>query len=378
MYATIFIVSLILAIMLHEFGHYATAKAFGMKVERFFLGFGPTLWSFRRGETEYGVKAIPAGGFVKITGHSRFEHVESADVPRAFYNQPAWQRFIVLASGSFTHFLVAIVLLLAALALVGAPIASNRVAEIAPDSPAAQAGLREDDRILAADGVAVRDFEAVRALVGERPGERMVFTVERDGERIQVPARIASRTPEGDARGFLGVAPAAETRRYGLGEAAGELTTGELSIVNLTRITLGGLFQALSPAGLAEYFGQLGSDGPRDPEGPISVVGIGQTVQALGTAGDVFAVLAILAQLNIVLGTLNMLPLPPLDGGHVMVMLVEKCVNAWRRLRGRDTDWAMDPAMVMPIALAVILLFTMLTVTAVYLDIVKPASDLVR
>ena len=378
MYATIFIVSLVLAIMLHEFGHYATAKAFGMKVERFFLGFGPTLWSFQRGETEYGVKAIPAGGFVKITGHSRFEHVEPEDRERAFYNQPAWQRFIVLASGSFTHFVVAVLLLLVALAAVGAPIAGNGVAEVAPDSPAAEAGLRPDDRIVAIDGVAVEDFEAVRGIVAERGGDTVMLLVERGGTRTPVEVTIAERTPEGERHGFLGVAPAPETRRYGLGAAVRELTTGELSIVSLTRITVSGLFQALSPAGLADYFGQLGTDDPRDPEGPISVVGIGQTVQALGSSGDIFAVLAILAQLNIVLGTLNMLPLPPLDGGHVMVMLVEKSVNGWRRLRGRTDEYSMDPAVVTPIALAVILLFTMLTITAVYLDIVKPASDLVR
>ena len=378
MYALIFIVSLVLAIMFHEFGHYATAKAFGMKVERFFLGFGPTLWSFQRGETEYGVKAIPAGGFVKITGHSRFEQIAPEDVPRAFYNQPAWQRFIVLASGSFTHFVVALVVLFAALALIGPPVASNLVAQVAGASPAAEAGLREGDRIVAVDGREVADFEAVRAIVADRPGDTVRLLVERDGERTPIEATIAERTPEGDRRGFLGVAPAPERDRFSVGEAAREVVSGDLSIGRLTSITVDGLARALSPAGLTRYFSQIGGEGPRDPEGPISVVGIGQTVQALGTSGDVFAVLLILAQLNIVLGTLNMLPLPPLDGGHVMVMLVEKGVNTWRRVRGRTADWSMDPAMVMPIALAVILLFTMLTITAVYLDIVKPASELVQ
>lgn len=378
MYAAIFIVSLIVAIMFHEFGHYLTAKAFGMKVERFFLGFGQTLWSFRRGETEYGVKAIPAGGFVKITGHSRFEQIDPADEPRAFYNQAAWKRVVVLSAGSFTHFLVAVALLFSALVLVGAPMAGNRVEDVSPDSPAAEAGLRQGDRIVGIDGDTVDDFEGIRAHVAELGGRTTEIAVERGGQIVTLPARIAARTPEGEARGFLGVAPSVETRRAGVGEALREVTTGNLSVVTLTRITLGGLFQALSPSGLAQWFSQVGGDGPRDPEGPISVVGIGQAVQALGTAGDVFAVLAILAQLNIVLGTLNMLPLPPLDGGHVLVLLIEKAVNGWRRLRGRAADWALNPAVVTPIALAVILLFTMLTVTAVYLDIVKPASELVR
>lgn len=378
MYALVFAVSLIVAIMFHEFGHYATAKAFGMKVERFFLGFGPTLWSFQRGETEYGVKAIPAGGFVKIAGHSRFEELDPADVPRAFYNQPVWQRFIVLVSGSFTHFVVAVLLLLSALLFVGAPMASNQIAEVSVDSPADNAGLLMGDRIVAVNGQPVDDFASVREIVAARGGQRVTLTVRRAGEEITIRPLLDAQTPDGEAVGFLGVAPEGELRRYSPTAAVGELVNGNLSLVTLTKVTVQGLADALSPAGLGRYFSQVGSEEPRDLEGPISVIGIGQTVQALGRSGDIFAVLAILAQLNIVLGVLNMLPLPPLDGGHVMVMLVEKGVNTYRRVRGRSTDWTLDPAVVTPIALAVILLFTVLTVTAVYLDIVKPASDLVR
>src|SRR3712207_9567628 len=104
MYVTIFIVTIVLVIMFHEFGHFATAKLFGMKAEKFFLGFGPTLWSVRRGETEYGVKAIPAGGFVKIAGMTRFEDADPADKGRLFYEQAAWKRILVLVAGSATHF----------------------------------------------------------------------------------------------------------------------------------------------------------------------------------------------------------------------------------------------------------------------------------
>src|SRR3712207_6579964 len=138
MYVTIFIVTIVLVIMFHEFGHFATAKLFGMKCEKFFLGFGPTLWSVRKGETEYGVKAIPAGGFVKIIGMSAYEEVDPADADRTFYSKPAWQRAIVLAAGSATHFIVAVALLFAALAFIGLPTdeVTSVIDRIVPNSPA--------------------------------------------------------------------------------------------------------------------------------------------------------------------------------------------------------------------------------------------------
>src|SRR5688500_18824315 len=121
MYVLIFVLALAFVILLHEFGHFITAKAFGMKVEKFFLGFGPTLWSFRRGETEYGVKAIPAGGFVKIIGMNQFEEVDPADAGRTFRDKSWWKRVIVLSAGSFTHFVVAWVLLFGGLVMIGLP-----------------------------------------------------------------------------------------------------------------------------------------------------------------------------------------------------------------------------------------------------------------
>lgn len=378
MFVAIFVASLIVAVMFHEFGHFATAKAFGMKVERFFFGFGPTLWSFHRGETEYGVKAVPAGGFVKITGMSAFEEVPPDAAGRTFHEQSAWKRLIVLAAGSFTHFVAAVVILFCALAFVGLPFASNAIEAVSEDSPAQAAGLEPGDEIVAVDGVDTPDFIGVRDAVTSRPGERVVLTVERDGERIEVPVEIAAEAPDGSARGFLGVAPAPRTERLPVLEAAGATIAGDFSVVRLTQLTISGLTEALSPTGISRWLGEIDSDEPRSPEGPISVVGIGQAVNALGSAGDLFAVLAILAQLNIVLGVLNMLPLPPLDGGHVAVLAVEESVNAVRRRRGRPGTWRLDPSVITPVALAVILLFTMLTLTAVYVDIVRPASELVQ
>jgi membrane-associated protease RseP (regulator of RpoE activity) len=383
MYVTLFVLSVIFVIMFHEFGHFATAKAFGMKCEKFFLGFGPTLWSIRRGETEYGVKAIPAGGFVKITGMSKYEEIDPADVGRTFHEKPAWQRTIVLSAGSATHILVAFVLLVGALGFIGLPEmrATNVVATVGEGTPAEEAGLAEGDRIVAVDGRATTDFETVRELVAARGGETVGITVERAGAEEELSVTLTSRVVEGETVGFLGVGPEGEqipAQPMGLGPALSEALTGELSLWNLTRETVVGLLQALSPAGLADWLSTVPGDQPRSAEGPISLVGVGQAVGALGETGNIAVILLLLASLNLVLGIMNMLPLPPLDGGHLAVLLVEEGVNKVRAVRGRSTDWQMDPAKLTPIALAVIMFFVVISLTALYVDIVKPAGDLFR
>ena len=168
-----FIVAILASVMLHEAGHFAMAKAFGMKVTQFFVGFGPTLWSVRRGETEYGVKAIPAGGFVKIVGMTELEEVPAADRPRAFYRQPAPQRAVVLAAGSTMHFVIAFVLIWFVLSGLGLPALTTTVGSVSPcitqddaarctsadpASPAALAGIRPGDRIVAIDGRPVTEW----------------------------------------------------------------------------------------------------------------------------------------------------------------------------------------------------------------------------
>ncbi|HVM15226.1 MAG TPA: site-2 protease family protein [Egibacteraceae bacterium] len=378
MYVTIFIVSLIVVIMIHEFGHFVTAKAFGMKAEKFFLGFGPTLWSVQKGETEYGVKLIPAGGFVKITGMSSYEDTDPADAGRRFFEKPAWQRLVVLVAGSVTHFIIAAVLLFAALAFIGLPVASNEVAEVSDDSPAADAGLAQGDVIVAVDGVPTGDFEEVRDAVVTRGGQTVTLAVERDGVTREIETTIAERTVDGREQGFLGVGPAAVERPLPVGEAAAATVVGEWSVWRWTSMTVQGLGQAFSPQGISRWLGALDADQPRSPEGPMSVVGVGQAVSAFGQAGDLFAIIFMLVQLNIVLGLLNMLPLPPLDGGHVATLAVEQGVNGVRRLRGKAPSWRLDPAVITPIALAVILFFTVLTVTVVYIDIVNPATELLQ
>src|SRR5215204_7198015 len=201
---TLFVLALMLAIFLHEGGHFTTAKLFGMKVERFFLGFGPTIWSFRRGETEYGVKAFPLGGFCKIAGMSPYENdgnfleedrsANPAATPtppeRQFRNKPAWQRAIVLAAGSITHFIVAILLIWMVLVAIGigtgqATTTIDRTVTLnaGTPSPAQDAGLRAGDRVTAVAGNQVATFEELRNALTETGGKQITIEFMRDGER---------------------------------------------------------------------------------------------------------------------------------------------------------------------------------------------------
>lgn len=381
----LFVVVIVGSIMIHEAGHFFTARWFDMKAERFFFGFGPTLWSVRRGETEYGVKAIPAGGFVKIAGMNRYEELDPDDEPRAFYSKPAWQRAIVLAAGSFTHFVLAAVLLFVAMAFFdlprlvdGAPVRSNEVAAIVDGSPAADAGLRESDRVVAVAGVPVDSFEQVREAVSVRPGEQVDLTVERAGETMTVPIALEARDVDGEQVGFAGIAPDIAYDDRTVGESVTGLWSGAYSLPQQTTAAISGLGQVFTPDSLSRWLSQADPETPRTADGPVSLIGAGQAATALAQVGAFFSVILLLAQLQIIIGALNLLPLPPFDGGHLAVLAVESGVNAVRRRRGADADWQIDPRALMPLTLAVLLLFGLFAMTAIYVDLVNPISDLIQ
>jgi membrane-associated protease RseP (regulator of RpoE activity) len=382
----IFALAIGFAIMLHEAGHFLTARLFGMKCSEFFVGFGPRVWSFRRGETEYGVKAIPAGGYVRILGMNSHDRVDEQDRPRAFYNQPAWQRLVVLVAGSFTHFVIAALLLFVTLAFFavprlegGEPVVSNVTGEVLPGDPAAVAGIEPGDEIVAIDGQATDDFDDIVDIVATSPGEVADVTILRDGERETRQVTIASQNPDGEDIGYLGVSPEGYAFDEGsVAQAATGVFVGEYSLPTLTYRSLAGIAQIFTPESLSNWIAQADTDNARTADGPISLVGAAQVGNQLVRLGAVSSVLLLLAQLNIVLGALNMLPLPPLDGGHVAIVLVERVVNAVRARRGRSTDWELDPAVVTPVALVVILFLGLFGLTALYIDIVNPASQLLQ
>ncbi len=383
-YILLFVVVLVGAIIIHEAGHFVTARMFGMKAERFFVGFGPTLWSTQRGETEVGLKAIPAGGFVKIAGMNRHDPVDPSDEDRAFYNQPAWQRAIVLVAGSFTHFVVAMALLFVAMAFFavprldgGEPVVNTTVGAVEPGSAAEEGGLREGDIVLTIDGNDARDPRDAVDLIAERPGETFDVAVERAGEAEEVTVALPPTDPDGEERGFMGIGVSAVPyEQRSAGEALVATVSGEYSVWSQTALTVRGLGQAFSPESLSAWLQQADGDTPRGVEGPISLVGAGQVVGALGELGELGAVVLLMANINIVLGLLNMLPLPPLDGGHLAQLGIERGVNGIRAVRGKSTDWELSPSVVTPVALAVLMLLLGFAATAFYIDIVNPASSL--
>ncbi|WP_165491831.1 M50 family metallopeptidase [Egibacter rhizosphaerae] len=385
-YIAIFIAVLVLSIVIHEAGHFSTARLFGMKAERFFFGFGPTLWSVWRGETEYGVKAIPAGGFVRIAGMNKHDPVAPGDEHRAFHRFPAWQRLVVLAAGSFTHFVIAFVLIVFVLAAFPIPSLADSqdpqpvVGAVEEGSAAEEAGLEVDDELLAVEGEPLDSPEEVVEAIEPHAGEAITITFARDGEVGETVARLPETDPDGEDSGFLGigigVAQPDVREPSGLGAAVADAFRGEYSLWSQTALTVQGLVEAFSPDTLRSWVQQAEPGAERTAEGPVSLVGAGQLAGALGGLGELGPLFLLLVQLNIVIGIINMAPLPPFDGGHVAQVLIEAAVNGVRRLAGLAPDWELSPSVMTPLALLVLVLIGGFVLTAFYIDIVNPVSNL--
>ena len=196
------VLAIIVMIMLHELGHFLMAKSADMKVTEFFLGFGPRLWSVRKGETEYGVKAIPAGGYVKIIGMHNLEEVPPEDEPRTYRQKPVWRRLSVAVAGSTMHFLIAIVLLFTLVSFVGLVRYDRptlRVGEITKftsgQSPAQRSGFRLGDKIVSVDGQAIGNWDDIPPYIRSHAGKQLTFVVERDGQQVTLtPTPVDLRT----------------------------------------------------------------------------------------------------------------------------------------------------------------------------------------
>jgi membrane-associated protease RseP (regulator of RpoE activity) len=385
----IFVVALLFSIMLHEAGHFATAKKFRMKVTQFFVGFGQTLWSTRKGETEYGVKAIPLGGFVKITGMTALEDIDPADEERSFRRQPGWQRAIVLAAGSFMHFALAFFLLIVLaigvglendnstkIGIVSSCIPANAAAMDSGScrgslgvAPARQAGVRPGDKIIAIAGTRVRTWTQLGAAIRAQPaGQPLTITVLRDGRPLVLhasPAKVPGRKGS-----YLGIENATLFQRLGplravsyAGSTFGQVVVGSVAAVGHL------------PAAIPDLFAK---DRAKTPAGQVSsVVGIGGLTAQVVAAKDgwqtkVQIVLLIIISLNIFVGLFNLLPLLPLDGGHLAVVIYERVRARLARLRGRPDPGLVDMRKLVPVSVGVFALlvgFGLLLITA---DIFNP------
>jgi membrane-associated protease RseP (regulator of RpoE activity) len=388
----IFIVALLVSVMLHETGHFVLAKKFGMKVTRYFVGFGPTIWSTWRGETEYGIKALPLGGFVKIVGmHSLDDPDDPADEPRSFRNKPGWQRIAVLSAGSAMHFLLALVLIFG-LAL-GVGIANDNTAQLGtiaacvpknvtaldngtctrsdPVSPAKQAGLRVGDTVVAFNGHPVSSFaqlgDAIRAVPAGSP---VTITVKRDGKLVTLTTVVAG--VPGRSGSYLGITP---TVVFQVASPLGAIKYAGTSFGQV----LSGSAQAVAalPGGLTKLFAK---DRSSTAAGQVtSLYGAAQATGAevgsnAGWQYKVSFVLLLIASLNIFVGAFNMLPLLPLDGGHIAVIVYER-IRAWlARLRGRPDPGLADIAKLLPFSFGLFMILILFSLVLVSADIVNPIS----
>ncbi len=352
------IVGLVFTIMLHEWGHYIAAKKSGMKVTEFFLGFGPRIWSFRRGETEYGIKAIPAGGYVRIIGMTNLEEVDPEDEDRTYRQATVGKRLITVLAGIIVNLCIALVLIYVLLVFHGPERVSTVVDQVSKQSPAAAAGIRSGDRIVAIDGRRISTWEKVGAVVRPNVGQALAIEVVRDGRPVMVDA-----TPvliDGAAR--IGVTARVVNDPVGPIAAVPRMFTTFGRGVNDTVAALGKVFSA---SGIERYGKTVTNSkgGFSAQERPRSVVGIvadgGEIVD-----GQWWVLLGLLAAINVFVALFNLLPLPPLDGGHAAVAIYEGIAS---KIRGRRVR--VDYQKLMPVAAAVVIVILIFGVSTIYLDI---------
>lgn len=382
---------LILAMLfLHELGHFLTARSAGMKVTEFFLGFGPRLWSFRRGETLYGLKAIPFGAYVRIIGMNNLEQVPPADEHRTYRSKPYWRRMSVAVAGSTMHFLLALVLIFSFLVVGGrtesVPSPDWTISQVVPGSPAQNAGLLPGDRIVSVNDNPVATMDDMVAVL-PGPGTPVVLGVQR-GSDVLTRSLTLDAHPQDASRGYVGIASRSarlnQPVEVGYFEAVPE-TFAEFGFI--VRESVFGIGRIFSPGGLSNFFQRV-VDQPASPE--ISPAG-GQTnietgaedgnrvVSILGVLSllsDFIAdiaesygeLLLLFAIVNIFIGVFNMIPLLPFDGGHVAIATYE-------RLRSRRGHrYTADVSKMLPVIYAVLLVLIFVGIGALYLDAFDPVQ----
>lgn len=398
-YGLAMVMGIVVMIALHELGHFVMARRAGMKCTEFFLGFGPRIWSVQRGETEYGLKLIPAGAYVKILGMHDIEEVDPADEALTYRQQPFWQRFGVAVAGSTMHFILALVLiytLLVGFGLPGGSISPSpeewRVDETTEGSAAAAAGLAPGDDIVAVDGAPVATFDDLKEAVGDRAGDTVTLTVTPESGATRDVEATLTENPNLPGAGFLGVRGDVPIEKVGPVAAVpaafvqfGEITTESVK-------ALGRLF---TPSGIADFGGQVADAGDAPvadvPEGGapsapgqtsaesaddgenrlLSLLGVFRIGVDAGEGGGWASLALLFALINVFIGMFNLVPLLPFDGGHVAIAIYEKIQEKRKHLSQR---YLADVARLLPLTYAVVAVLGLIFISTLYLDIRNPLN----
>ncbi|MDN4479595.1 M50 family metallopeptidase [Demequina muriae] len=424
----VLVIGLLVSIALHEVGHMVPAKKFGVRVSEYFVGFGPRVWSRRGRETEYGVKAIPLGGYVRLVGmippedrvkpvrgtgwasrliadarEAAVEEIQPGEDARAFYHLAWWKKAIVMLGGPLVNLVLAVLIFTAVLTTVGSPTQSLTVGEVVPcvpaaaatecaagdpTSPASEAGLEAGDTIVAVGGTVVDDWEQATGIIADSPGETLTLDVTRDGEPLALTVTPGERdrallSDDGEVVLDASGAPLTETVGY-LGVYS-EVVTEPQSITAGAALTwdyLGRTVEVVATLPVHLYDVSRAALGleERSQDSIMGVVGVGRVageisgaeVDGYGLSQKVADMLMLLGGLNLALFAFNMIPLVPLDGGHVASALWQGIKNGWARLRSLPTPAPVDVARMMPVAYAVFGILLVMGVVLIYADIVAP------
>lgn len=367
-WAFVFVVGLLISIFLHELGHFVTARLTGMKATQFFLFMGPKLWSFRRGETEYGLRAYPVGAFVRIIGMNNLDEVDPSDEPRAYRNKSYPRRMLVITAGSVMHILIAIVLIFGVYAVNGRRVQTDRVGigSVAEGNPANLAGVQPGDIILSIDGVNPKTPDQfVDQIHSHQPGDAVTLVIDRDGTKLTKIVGLGTNpTPgEGFGKAFLGVSSGTEVvwNNESIARAASD------SVFDLGPTmwrSIGGVVKVLNPVNI---FGHLSGTNDDINTRPTTVVGISKLSASIGDESGFGGLLLTLAAVNVFVGLLNLFPVLPFDGGHAAIATYERL----RSRRGR-APYRADITKMIPVAMTMIAVLAMLFITGLYLDVTKP------
>ena len=370
-----FVVALLLSVMVHEFGHYITARKYGMWVSEFFVGFGKRIWSIQRGETEFGVKAIPAGGYCKIEGMSPSDELPEGQEDRAFYKASSAKKLVVLGAGSFLHFVLGFILLFTLFAGIGTNQVLPVINEVVPNSAAQAAGIQAGDEVVSINGKRVTEWYKDVEVIRQSQGRELTLVVNRNGEEITVTASARLTDIDGTQRYVLGIVNDVGLKRSGL----------FVSLKNSATVTQGFLVESVKSLGklpekIPALWGATVRGEERDANGLVGVVGVARVSgEAVGSdkltpMERLATFVLIVASLNIFVGVFNLLPILPLDGGHMAVAIADSIRAFFARLRGRPRPAPIDVTVLTPITMVVFVVLATLTLLLLVADVINPVT----